>query len=258
LTLQIDSAAALFAAAKTLSREVEIDPAVLDYLYARRASSTLSRADWEAAVRDATAAFVMLRSPSRDVPWTKLLEPKTIDRALHKLAEEPNASRGTLLITFHGAFSKTGVRLFSRRAAGIVLGVGQIRDDMRGTLFEALNALRDGRMVLMAPDGGRGRQTTHVNILGARVAIGDGVAFLAHASRCNTAWYTIMRQGDLLVPVIVPGPVAGDGETAAAFAERLHGFYAQQIEAVFTGDPRNLVLFGRWLKSFAAAARKMP
>jgi hypothetical protein len=258
LASQIDSAAALFAAAKALSRDVEIDPVVLDYVYDHRTSSELSRADWEVAVRDATAVSVMLRAPPRDFPWSKLVKPEAIDRALRRLAKAPNASRGTLLVTFHGAFSKIGARLFSRRAAGgLILGVGQIRDDARSTLFAALNALRDGRMVLMAPDGGHGRQTAHVKVLGTRAAVSDGAAFLAHASGCNTAWYTIIRQGDRLVPVIVPGPAARDGETVAAFSERLHDFYAQQIETVFTGDPCNLSLLRRWVRCFAGAAREV-
>jgi hypothetical protein len=67
-----------------------------------------------------------------------------------------------------------------------------------------------------------------------------------------------MRQGDRLVPVIVPGPAAQDGETLTAFSVRLHDFYAQQIETVFTGDPCNLSLLRRWVRCFAAAAREMP
>jgi hypothetical protein len=86
LVPQIGSAAALFAAAKSLSDDVEIDRAVLDYVYARRTSSTLSRADWEAAVRHATAVFFMLRSPPKGFPWSKLVEPKTIDRAFRTSA----------------------------------------------------------------------------------------------------------------------------------------------------------------------------
>jgi hypothetical protein len=93
-------------------------------------------------------------------------------------------------------------------------------------------------------------------VLGAAAPVGAGAAFLGHTTRCNVAWYTIMRQDDRLVPVVAPGLAAQEGETLAAFTERLHAFYRTQIEACFTGDPRNIVLMGRWARCFAAAARQ--
>jgi hypothetical protein len=46
------------------------------------------------------------------------------------------------LITFHGAFSKIGVRLFSRRAAdGIILGAGQTQAILETSLYSGAGKL---------------------------------------------------------------------------------------------------------------------
>src|SRR6185312_9719453 len=92
---------------------------------------------------------------------------------------------------------------------------------------------------------------------GATAAGRGGAAFLAHASGCNTAWYNFARDGRRFVPVIEPGPARADGESLAAFSQRLHDFFAMKVGDVFTGDPRNIMLFGRWAQCFALAAKAL-
>jgi hypothetical protein len=82
---------------------------------------------------------------------------------------------------------------------------------------------------------------------------GEGGAFLAHASRCSTAWYSFARAGQSFTPAIELGPATAPGETAAAYATRLHAFYVEKLADIFTGDPRNIELIGRWGRAFARA-----
>jgi hypothetical protein len=47
------------------------------------------------------------------------------------------------------------------------------------------------------------------------------------------------------------------GESLRDYTSRLYGFCGVNIEAAFTGDPRNIVLVNRWSRVFAAAAEEM-
>jgi hypothetical protein len=85
---------------------------------------------------------------------------------------------------------------------------------------------------------------------------GEGAAFLAHASNCNTAWYTVVREGNRFVPIIEPGPSRNGGETLNEFSERLYRFYAEKIEGMFVGDPCNILLRPRWSTHFKNASKR--
>jgi hypothetical protein len=189
-----------------------------------------------------------------------------IDALLERLKSTAESSKGTLLVTFHGAFAPVAVELFRRRSAGgtTLAGGGILEEgedavtDFKDAMFTALNKLRDGGVVLMTPDGQKGRQENQLKLLDIDAPVGEGAAFLAFTSGCNTGWYTVVRDGDGFAPLFEPGPSRRSGEKLGEFSERFHEFYARQIESIFTGDPRNIVIFGRWAKLFAQAQKNSP
>jgi hypothetical protein len=267
-----DSLTALFGGAQQLVSTVVMDERAADYLFTKSRCAGMSREQWENEIRLTTAIYQTLRASRRTLAWEQAVDVQALDEAFARLRSAPNASRGTLLLTFHGPFAPLVQELFKRRCqAGAILGGGredrgEVRmfDSRKGSwtftksgdaLFEALNILRDGNLLLMAPDGWKGKRSEEFHVLGGTAAGRGGAAFLAHASGCNTAWYNFARDGGRFSPVIESGPARADGEYPAAFSQRLHDFFASRIEDVFTGDPRNIMLFGRWAQCFALAAK---
>jgi len=259
----VDSVADLFSAAEKLAADQKIDRAAMKYLFARSRLSGLSREQWEKEARLAGALYTIMQQSRRAVQWEQIVDLTAVDAAFAALKSASNAPRGNLLLTFHGAATPVVQELYKRRCeVGVILGSEVINrqgirtfGNSRDTLFAALNVLRDGGTVLMAPDGFRGQQSAQFNVLGVTTQGGGGAAFLAHTARCNTAWYNFVRDGDRFVPVIEAGPTRLDGETLAAFSDRLYEFYAKQVEAIFSGDPRNIELSGRWARAFASAVQ---
>ena len=174
------------------------------------------------------------------------------------------------MLAFHGGFRMLFMKLFDeffddgvvirrggmavtppkddqgRRAAVHVSGMNNPGE----ALFVAMRALLEGKQVLMAPDGPFGRQKASIKVLGADCPVGQGAAFLAFETRCNTAWFTIVRNDRGFAPLVVPGPKREERETFEAYQDRLHRFYGDMIVSAFTGEPRNLTLSGRWIQYF--------
>jgi hypothetical protein len=233
----------------------------VDHLFPRSRIAGLSRAQWERDTRLAAAVYQISRYSRRTLPWNELVDPATVEEAFARLRAAPGAANGTLLLSFHGAATPLAQEMFKRHCPdGAILGGERIKQDgawaldsSGDALFAALNVLRSGGFVLMAPDGWQGQQTTQFSVLGATAPGGEGGAFLAHASRCSTAWYSFACAGQSFTPAIELGPATAPGETAAAYATRLHAFYVEKLADIFTGDPRNIELIGRWGRAFARA-----
>jgi hypothetical protein len=159
------------------------------------------------------------------------------------------------LMSFHGGFVRFTQSLFLARFAAaaapsqtsIVGGFSNVREN----LFESLRVLQRGGVTLMAPDGPVGKQSLSLHVLGRTFPMGDGAAFLAYTANCNTAWYVTERQGDRFVPIIELGPKRQPGESFEEFKIRLNRFYADKIEAVATGDPRNIVFNRSWQQALS-------
>jgi hypothetical protein len=110
----------------------------------------------------------------------------------------------------------------------------------------------------MASDGPDGKITGTLNVLGATSPAGEGAAYLAYATNCETGWYTVLRAGDKFTPVIEPGLRKNKGESFPEFKDRFQRFYSAKIEEIFTGDPNNIVLRPGWSRVFYARARGLP
>lgn len=255
----------LFTNAEKIAPRIVMNEQVLDYLYENSKWDRLSRADWKREVRISCAADYLVFNFFRGLKLGPL--DKIVDQtAMRKVLRGLTSAKGTLFLTFHGAHILMAKKVFASAFAkglllarhGALLGAESEKKDPREVLFILLRTLEEGKNLFFAADGRNGRQTATLNVLGTVTAAGEGAAFLAHASECNTAWYTVVREGDRFVPVVEPGPVKAKGESLKDFSDRFYRFYGERIEAMFTGDPRNIVFRPRWGRVLNAKARGLP
>ena len=246
----LSDASRLMENAARVAERIRVVPQLLDHLYANRSHGGASRADWEAQVRLSTAihsltADHLLETSIADLaPW--------IDHA-GTMAEigSLGGSAGRLLLAFHGGYVIVLRKLFDHFFPNGFMVIESERGRRRTILFGGLRALMDGRTVFIAPDSGLADQVARIKVLGAECPVAMGAAFLAFETRCETGFVFVRRTGAGLGLVVEAGPKRADGESFAAFQDRFHLFYAGQIERILTGDPRDLVLGGRWTDHFS-------
>ncbi len=151
-----------------------------------------------------------------------------------------------VLFSFHGGFVPILHAVFKAQFDdGHPLGIVTATQDPRAALFTGLRALQEKKVVVIAPDGSEGLNI-EIEVLGSRSMIGEGAAFLTYEGKCPAAWFTIAREDDAFVPVVIPFPARQSGEKYGQFKERFAQFYAERLSDFFTGDPRNLVRNPRW------------
>lgn len=276
LVENVNSAASLIRVAEKAAHRAAVPEVVLSYLYKKSRWAPLSKRDWAEAVRTAFSIDAVINAllglPSPESKTVKKLlnrsqletfvAPEAVALSIDQLKSATNPFKGTLMLTFHGAYPLLARELFVKSyKEGLIFGRnGTIRGNVRITtgfrdgLFVSLRTLQNGGAILMAPDGPDGRRSVRCSVLDTVFMAGEGAAFLAHASNCNTAWYTVVRDGNRFVPVIEPGPTRNDGEPLNQFSERLYGFYFQKIEEILTGDPHNIIFRPNWSKHFASVS----
>ena len=245
----LSDASRLMQNAARVAERIRVVPQLLDHLYANRSHGGASRADWEAQVRLSTAihsltADHLLETSIADLaPW--------IDHA-GTMAEigSLGGSAGRLLLAFHSGYVIVLRKLFDHAFPNGFMVGERARSGRRDVLFGGLRALMDGRTVFIAPDSGLADQVGRISVLGAECPVALGAAFLAFETRAETGFVFVRRRSAGLGLVVESGPRRAGSESFAAFQDRLHGFYAGQIERVLTGDPRDLVLGGRWTNHF--------
>jgi lauroyl/myristoyl acyltransferase len=245
--------ARLFEYAERIADEIKIAPAVLEFLRRNSRWQQLPRQQWERHVRVACAIDQISGRYFKTHQAEKLQRLVDLPAAAERF-ETLKSPRGLLLLTFHGAFVIFARRLFAALAPdGHIMAKSKTvsSDDARGALFAALRKLQDGGALLVAPDGPHGKQTGKLGVFGKDSPAAEGPAYLAYASGCDIAWYTIVRERERFVPIIEPFPGRKTGEGLTAFRDRLCDFCSSQIETMFSGDPRNIVLRGRWSRIFA-------
>lgn len=228
------------------------DP-VLEYLYSRIPAP---KAPCEVWMRQAVVAtcfeyllgdYFARQSPSqvRDI-----FDPAARDAAIQAMT----SPRGMLAMAYHSGFATMLIHFVVEFLDGSLVIDSGTRpmyrsvgaDKPSAALFAALCALREGRSVYVAPDGGFGKPSGNIEVLGASVPIFDGAPFLAYESGCDTVWYSLRRNGRFLAPVVEPGPSRAQGETFKEFRTRMIEFYRGKVEEQLTGDPENLVLHKAW------------
>lgn len=94
------------------------------------------------------------------------------------------------------------------------------------------------------------------NVVGKQVAGGDGAAYLAAQSGCETGWFSLARENERFVPVIYKGPRKAENERFSEFKDRFYRFYSDKIESLLLGNPRNIVLGPKWVRAFCEADKQ--
>lgn len=241
--------ASLLSKAEEVAARLKVDAGLLDFLYSNSRWQPMSRTDWEKDVRFATAINHVLKD-ALDHPTD--LDSFLDQEAKHRAIDKLKAPHGLLMMISHGGFTSTRrgfYRIISKEVRLGRLGKAAIGEDQRQAMFVALRTLQDGGAIVMAPDGPQGQQLTlPKTILGKTWHAGKGAGFLATASGCVTAWYSMAFDGKCFVPQVDLGPQFKKGMTADEFSNRLYCFYADRIESILTGDPRNIVLRPGWIK----------
>ncbi len=246
----LSDASRLMENAAKVAERTRIVPQLLDHLYANRSHGRGSRADWEAQVRLSAAIHTLSADHLLEASVADLSP--CIDHA-GTMAEIRGlgGSAGRLLLAFHGGYVIVLRKLFNHFFPDSFMVLESERSRRRNILFAGLRALMDGRTVFIAPDSGLADQVARIKVLGAECPVALGAAFLAFETRCETGFVFVRRTGAGLALAVEAGPRRADDESFAAFQDRFHLFYAGQIERVLTGDPKNLVLGGRWTDHFS-------
>jgi hypothetical protein len=244
----------LVEAARSRTGEIELDQQAVAYLYERSRYQTMPLSQWQAEVRLGNAIEQVLADEGR-----KRLFRRLVDNDIDNLRAQIGGGDGVIVLLFHGGFpSMTRSLLGSLLDDNLVLrakGTGfGIRTDAGAALFTGRAHLLEGKPVTMGPDGGYGKITGSIDVLGAKCPVADGTPFLAHATGCRTLWFAAVRSDGGFSHQVVDGPRREEGERFAEYRSRFNAFYAERLNAWFSGDPRNLVLGSRWTKRFAAAA----
>jgi hypothetical protein len=165
------------------------------------------------------------------------------EQSIRDYFDQLTSASGILLLTFHGGLITLRRKLFGTFERGLTFGLEAAKDPS-GKLFVAMRAIEDGQAVLIAPDGPFGKRSGTLNVLGMTTPAGEGGAFLAYATSCKTAWYSVEWEDRRLVPKLESGPRRQADESYSDFKNRLFSFCSEKIEASLTGDPRNIALRG--------------
>jgi hypothetical protein len=246
----------LFENAVRISARVALPSSVLDVLYRNRRDTDVARDAWEREIRIACALDLLTRDFFKGRGLGNLSQFMD-QQAVHEAQAKLHPSGGTLFLTFHGGFVVMARKLFStlfhdgisiqNHRSSLNLSA---KLDPAAALFNALRALQEKKSVIMSPDGPYGKHSCAMHVLGRRAEMADGAAFLAYEAKCDTAWFTVVRDDNGFLPDIQLGPRREDGERYGQFQQRLCDFYGERIDALYSGDPRNIALSKRWVGHF--------
>lgn len=254
------------------AQNVEVLPSLSDYLYRLRADQQISYPAWLHGFRTSLAMTHVLSDVLRGPVFERhscnwFADLRGVVEAGRSIFATIDTSNGLLLATFHGGLGAFTVNSFLRsRPDGVLMkrrGSGKnpriigVTNTRQTAGFRALKALRRGKILLMAPDE-LGQQVSKVDVLGISLDFADGAPLLALESKCRTGFYAVVREGNRLVPLFEPGPVAGSGEGFGEFKERWWRFYAGQLEGLLTGNPHAIVFPRRWAQRFQQAHGRPP
>jgi|SRR5579871_4005874 len=243
----------------------DVSPPITRFLFGKRRNKDEIFANWFRNVRSAEllkhiqidiacVGQVSTGEDTRKFPQFPDLASMIDMESARSVLSQLNNLGGLLLATFHGAHVSLANRCFLRLMPEhyvFATNSGQNRINVlagRGSAgFRAFKALRDDRILLMAPDGRKGvGNESSMTVMGIRVPVADGAPTIAYEADCATTWYSMVRDGERFVPVCAPGPKRLAGENFEEFRERWWAFYAGHIERILTGDPRNISLIGFW------------
>lgn len=240
---------AFLARARQLAKRIHLWPAALDGLFVA-SELRMSRPKWEARVRTAIGANMLLRDMDTPAACAGLIDAQQIAAI----------DRGTLILGAHvGFFPIIRAFLHAHVPDTLYIGAtGTIVNDPRTALFTASRALSDGHVVFIAPNGRIGTQSEPMPLLGTSVTLGIGAAFLAYESDCPVVWLSTGLGKNGFSVAATAGPARQAGETYAAFSARLSNFYLDMLRRHFTSDPIDMAMEPRWLNHFWRNSSRRP
>jgi hypothetical protein len=259
--LHLDNAARLFKNARQVSKRIQFDAVVLNYLFSK-SRSDLPRLEWLREVRYTMAIDAILRDFFRPAPIERL-SPVMDQEALANVLKQTVSPKGVLVLAFHGSFPTLVRKFFDQFQGGLMIqksggGALAAKNDPGAALFISMRALLEGKHVFVAPDGPFGKVQRTIRVLDVECPVAGGAPFLGYETRCETVWLAAKRDENGFAPVAEWGPRRESGETAEQFEDRLFRFYSDRIEASLTGDPRNLAISGRWMHHLRHALTQQP
>jgi hypothetical protein len=235
------------------ANSVRIPTPVLNHLYAHSCETSVARDEWERQVRVATAF---------DENLTRLGSPRLLKQIMEQIGTPLPAAFGfepggtsTLVIIYHGGYCAPLRRLFQRTCPNaVIIGAIGKYSAQNGALalFAARKALLDSRPVMIGPDGRFGKEALTISVLRAEAPMTDGAPYLAHSTRCNVAWGSLLWTAQGFTIEVAAGPRCEVGEPFTAYRGRFYQFYADRLEQAFTRDPLNLPLTKNWIFIFSA------
>ncbi len=260
----------LFSSAAALSERIDLPKGLLDRLYRNSRYKLMHRGIWERHVRTAFCsehvAVDLMRGiderAGQFIGGTRKDPLQTLSAKADEALSLVDRSRGLLVVGFHGGFYRLSLALYRELLPGGMMMRKKAGDTDGGrtderhigakgeewaALFKAVRSLQDGKTLLMAPDGMIGRSGSNISILGQEIALPSGAAYAAYASKCNTVWMTLVRDGAGVAPNILIGPTREEGEGYRDFSKRWFQFYGERLEETLTGDPRNISLRPFWV-----------
>jgi hypothetical protein len=237
----------LFECAEILSKNIVFDQKALDHLFECRSQREMGRAEWEHEVRVSWALDHMLMDVR--LPISKRLELMDSE-AVKRLAEgfrEPSAD----IVSYQhaGFYQFICVLPHTFPEAYVITGISP--DIADGVILNGMRHALRGGMVGISPDGGLGKGAVEITVLGRKVLIKPGAAFMAYEAQARTSFFTTGREGRSFVPIVKFGPVREKRERYSAYLERHARFYESCLNDFFRGPPQNLVCNGRWMRTFA-------
>ncbi len=259
----------LMEAAEVLADRIELPKPMLDRLHAHTRYPDMPRVQWEQRVRTAfaidhvTKDHLAMSDPNLGT-WLGQKDDAVgaMRRQVDEKLQGVDRSKGVLMATFHGGFSRLTISLFQHLFSNGVTVLGgaskpkatdgsryiRVVGNERGALFQALRAVQDGRPLWIGADAPFGNSKQAIEVLGVTVPVADGAPFIAFETRCPTLWLALVRSGAGFSIVTAMGPVRMAGEKYQAFKDRWFSFYRTCIEDFLTGDPGSLALRPHWMQ----------
>jgi len=241
--------------AERIAPRVNISDVLLDRLFSARSDTTLSREAWEPRIKRAFALDHIVQDQYfLDLDVEQRVFPHFDMVAYHRIVADVAANKPVVLITLHSGLLSLTRALYGLQDDWVTIqshdtfrpNAIAVSGDTRTAFFAAYREAQKGRSLVFAPDGGRGNLSETIEVLGTQSSAGGGAAFIAYELRTPVWWINVVREGDILVPVLVEGPRRMDGESFGDFKLRFNQFYGGQIESLFTGNPDSIALRQRW------------
>jgi len=268
----------LLQSAETLADRIEVPKSILEKLYSHTKIANITRTEWERSVKTAFAIDHLTKdflgmAGNNLAAWidgdcTSASSLAGIQRKVGEVLQGVDLTKGMLLATFHGGFSRLMIVLFKHLFPdGVITLAGNPRSPVvdnsryirvagneRGALFQALRTVQAGKVLWIGADAPFGNSKQSIDVIGATAPVADGAPFVAFETRCPTLWLALVREGGGFSVATALGPVREAGEKYQVFKDRWFAFYSKCIEDFLRGDPRNLALRPHWMQYLSGGA----